>query len=78
MDSNDFYGSEVSTILEKEDNFKISFVGKDGKETVLKASLPLEKGEVVDATKLSAKSLQEFYQKGIDEAKKEMFYYHFT
>ncbi len=70
MDSNDFYGSEVSTILEKEDNFKISFVGKDGKETVLKASLPLEKGEVVDATKLSAKSLQEFYQKGIDEAKK--------
>ncbi|MCT7470165.1 NADP-dependent isocitrate dehydrogenase [Aliarcobacter cryaerophilus] len=70
MDSNDFYGSEVSTILEKEDNFKISFVGKDGKEAVLKASLPLEKGEVVDATKLSAKSLQEFYQKGIDEAKK--------
>ncbi|MDX4058201.1 NADP-dependent isocitrate dehydrogenase [Aliarcobacter skirrowii] len=70
MDSNDFYGSEVSTILEKEDNFKISFVGKDGKETVLKASLPLEAGEVVDATKLSAKSLQEFYQKGIDEAKK--------
>jgi len=70
MDSNDFYGSEVSTILEKEDNFKISFVGKDGKETVLKASLPLEKGEVVDATKMSAKSLQEFYQKGIDEAKK--------
>ena len=70
MDSNDFYGSEVSTILEKEDNFKISFVGKDGKERVLKASLPLEAEEVVDATKMSAKSLQEFYQKGIDEAKK--------
>lgn len=70
MNADDFYGTEVSTILDKEDNFKISFVGKDGKETVLKASLPLEKGEVVDATKLSAKSLQEFYQKGIDEAKK--------
>ena len=70
MNADDFYGTEVSTILEKEDNFKISFVGKDGKETVLKASLPLEKGEVVDATKLSAKALQEFYQKGIDEAKK--------
>ena len=70
MNADDFYGTEVSTILEKEDNFKISFVGKDGKETVLKASLPLEKGEVVDATKFSAKSLQEFYQKGIDEAKK--------
>ncbi|HKM19327.1 MAG TPA: NADP-dependent isocitrate dehydrogenase [Aliarcobacter sp.] len=70
MNSNDFYGTEVSTILDKEDNFKISFLGKDGKETVLKASLPLENGEVVDATKLSAKTLQEFYQKGIDEAKK--------
>ena len=70
MNADDFYGTEVSTILEKEDNFKISFVGKDGKETVLKASLPLENGEVVDATKLSAKALQEFYQKGIDEAKK--------
>ena len=70
MNADDFYGTEVSTILDKEDNFKISFVGKDGKETVLKASLPLENGEVVDATKLSEKSLQEFYQKGIDEAKK--------
>ena len=70
MNADDFYGTEVSTILEKEDNFKISFVGKDGKETVLKASLPLENGEVVDATKLSSKALQEFYQKGIDEAKK--------
>lgn len=70
MNADDFYGTEVSTILDKEDNFKISFIAKDGKETVLKASLPLEKGEVVDATKLSAKSLQEFYQKGIDEAKK--------
>ncbi|WP_148624944.1 NADP-dependent isocitrate dehydrogenase [Aliarcobacter cryaerophilus] len=70
MNADDFYGTEVSTILDKEDNFKISFVSKDGKETVLKASLPLEAGEVVDATKLSAKALQEFYQKGIDEAKK--------
>ncbi|MDX4067532.1 NADP-dependent isocitrate dehydrogenase [Aliarcobacter skirrowii] len=70
MNADDFYGTEVSTILEKEDNFKISFIAKDGKETVLKASLPLENGEVVDATKLSAKALQEFYQKGIDEAKK--------
>ncbi|QKF73383.1 isocitrate dehydrogenase, monomeric [Aliarcobacter faecis] len=70
MNSGDFYGTEVSTTLNKEDNFKISFIGKDGKETVLKASLPLENGEVVDATKMSAKALQEFYQKSIDEAKK--------
>ena len=70
MTENDFYGSELSTTLEKEDNFKISFVNKAGEQTVLKASLPLEAGEIVDATCMSAKSLQEFYQGAIDEAKK--------
>src|SRR5574344_460580 len=70
MNADDFYGTEVSTTLDKADDFKISFVGKDGKETVLKGSLPLLAGEVIDATKMSAKALQEFYQKGIDEAKK--------
>ncbi len=70
MNADDFYGSEVSTTLASEDDFKISFVDVNGNETVLKASLPLEAGEVVDATKMSAKALQEFYQAGIDEAKK--------
>lgn len=70
MNANDFYGTEVSTTLDSADNFKISFINKNGEETVLKASLPLLAGEVVDATKMSSKALQEFYQKGIDEAKK--------
>jgi len=70
MDADDFYGCEVSTTLNKEDNFKITFIGKDGKETILKESLPLENKEVVDATKISVKALQKFYQKSIDEAKK--------
>ncbi|MFX4209538.1 NADP-dependent isocitrate dehydrogenase [Aliarcobacter butzleri] len=70
MNANDFYGTEVSTTLDSADNFKISFINKNGEETVLKASLPLLAREVVDATKMSSKALQEFYQKGIDEAKK--------
>ncbi len=70
MSADDFFGSEVSTTLDAADNFKISFVDANGAETVLKASLPLLAGEVVDATKMSAKALQEFYQAGIDEAKK--------
>ena len=69
MTENDFYGAELSTTLEKEDNFKIAFVNKAGEEKVLKASLPLEAGEIVDATCMSAKSLQEFYQDAINEAK---------
>jgi len=70
MNSDDFYGMELSTTLNKEDNFKVTFIAKDGKETVLKESLALENGEVVDATKMSSKALQDFYQKSIDEAKK--------
>ncbi|WP_421716955.1 NADP-dependent isocitrate dehydrogenase [Arcobacter arenosus] len=70
MTENDFYGAELSTTLEKEDNFQIAFVNKAGEKKVLKESLPLEAGEIVDATCMSAKSLQEFYQDAIDEAKK--------
>ena len=70
MNADDFYGSELSTTLESEDNFKITFVSSNGEEKVLKESLPLENGEVVDATKMSAKALQEFYQASIDEAKR--------
>ncbi len=71
MDADDFYGSEVSTTLAAEDNFQIKFVSSNGEEKVLKDSLPLEAGEVIDATKMSAKALQEFYQKSIDQAKQE-------
>ncbi|WP_321311198.1 NADP-dependent isocitrate dehydrogenase [Halarcobacter sp.] len=71
MDADDFYGSEVSTTLVAEDDFQIKFVSSNGEEKVLKESLPLEAGEVIDATKMSAKALQEFYQKSIDEAKQK-------
>jgi isocitrate dehydrogenase len=70
MDANDFYGSEKSITLDKADNFKITFVDASGKEKVLKASLPLLAKEIVDATCMSAKALQEFYAKSIEEAKK--------
>lgn len=69
MKANDFYGLEISKTMQSEDDVKISFFDKSGKQTVLKASLPLEKGEIIDATRMSARALQEFYQKAIDEAK---------
>jgi len=69
MDADDFYGAEVSTTMTSENDVKISFVDENGNEKVLKASTPLEAGEVIDATRMSAKALQEFYQKAIDEAK---------
>ncbi|XPV70254.1 MAG: NADP-dependent isocitrate dehydrogenase [Halarcobacter sp.] len=71
MDHGDFYGSEVSKTFDAEDNLKTTFVAKDGSETVLKASLPVLEGEIIDATVMSAKALQEFYAKAIAEAKEK-------
>ncbi|WP_024954677.1 NADP-dependent isocitrate dehydrogenase [Sulfurospirillum arcachonense] len=70
MQANDFYGSEVSTTMQSTNDVKISFFDKNGKESILKASTPLEAGEIIDATCMSAKALQNFYQESIDEAKK--------
>jgi len=71
MDANDFYGAELSTTFEKADDLKISFVDASGTTTVLKESTPVEAGEIIDATCMSAKSLQEFYQTAINRAKEQ-------
>ncbi len=71
MDSGDFYGSEVSKTFDAADDLKTTFIAKDGSETVLKASLPILEGEIIDATVMSAKALQEFYAKTIAEAKEK-------
>ncbi len=69
MDADDFYGAEVATTMSEANDVKISFFNEAGEETVLKASTPLEAGEVIDATRMRAASLQKFYQDAINEAK---------
>jgi isocitrate dehydrogenase len=71
MTSGDFYGSEVSKTFDEANDLKISFFDADGAETVLKASTKVLAGEIIDATRLSAKALQEFYAEAIERAKKE-------
>ena len=71
MTSGDFYGSEVSKTFDEANDLKISFFDKNGAETVLKASTKVLAGEIIDATTLSAKALQEFYAQSIERAKKE-------
>ncbi len=71
MESGDFYGSEVSKTFDEANDLKISFFDAAGTETVLKASTKVLAGEIIDATALSAKALQDFYAKTIERAKKE-------
>lgn len=71
MDAGDFRHNEKSVILPEADTVSIVHVAADGTETVLKAELPLEKGEVLDATVLSAAALDEFLAAQVARAKEE-------
>ncbi|MFQ5587165.1 MAG: NADP-dependent isocitrate dehydrogenase, partial [Thermodesulfobacteriota bacterium] len=46
-------------------------VGQDGAVTVLKENLPLQAGEVVDATFMSRKALVRFFEEQIEDAKEK-------
>jgi isocitrate dehydrogenase len=71
MTQKDFYGSEKSMTLDKDDVVKIEFVDVNGKVTVLKENLKLLKDEVIDAVVMNVKELRKFYAEQIEEAKKE-------
>jgi len=71
MNDGDFYGNEKSVVLNKADNVRYEFVDANGKITILKESLPLLDGEILDGTYMSVKALRAFIAKQIDEAKKE-------
>jgi len=71
MDSGDFYGSEKSVVIPEDTNVRIEWSGKDGASKTLKATLPLLKGEVIDAAVMSSKALEVFYEKEIEAALSE-------
>ena len=71
MNQKDFYGSEKSVTITKEDSVKIEYVDPKGNTTVLKEKLKLLKGEVIDSSVMNVKELRKFYAEQIEEAKKD-------
>ncbi len=71
MSQKDFYGSEKSLTLGKEDVVKIEFADANGNSVVLKENLKLLNGEVIDAAVMNVKELRKFYAEQIEEAKKD-------
>jgi isocitrate dehydrogenase len=71
MKQKDFYGSEKSVTMDKDDVVNIEFVDLKGNLTVLKESLKLLKDEVVDSAVMNVKELGKFYAEQIEEAKKD-------
>ncbi len=70
MTGDDFYGNETSTTIKKATEYRIEFVGADGKATVLKKNAPLLEGEIIDSTRMSVGALRKFVAEQIDDAKK--------
>ena len=63
MDGDDFFGSEQSWVSPSEQTVKIELNGKTLKE------VKLLEGEVIDASRMRAKSLTAFFEKEIQDAK---------
>jgi len=69
MDSGDFYANEKSTTMADATEARIEFVDTNNRVTLLKDSLPLLAGEIIDATFMSRRALRKFLKKQIDDAK---------
>jgi isocitrate dehydrogenase len=71
MSGGDFFGSEQSCVMDAADDVRIELVGEGGETTVLKASTPLQAGEVIDASVMSRSALRSFLAGQIDDAKEQ-------
>ena len=68
MADGDFRHSEQSAVMEADDTLRIEHVAEDGTVTVLKDSVPVLAGEVVDATRMDVEALREFVTEQIARA----------
>ena len=73
MSGGDFFGNEKSATITDQSAGKgrIEFVGADGSTKVLKDGVTFDKGDVVDATKMSVAELRKFFAEQVVDAKKD-------
>ncbi len=70
MTGGDFYGSEKSITVEKAGDVRIEFEDNSGNVQVLKETVTLQKGEIIDASVMNINSLRDYLKREMDEAKK--------
>ncbi|MEV7783330.1 NADP-dependent isocitrate dehydrogenase [Kitasatospora sp. NPDC088351] len=71
MGADDFRSTEKSAVIAADGSLRIELVAEDGATTVLRPSVPVLAGEVVDASVLRAAALNEFLAAQIARAKAE-------
>ncbi|KDN87241.1 NADP-dependent isocitrate dehydrogenase [Kitasatospora cheerisanensis] len=71
MGVNDFASTEKSAVIARDGALRIELVGEDGAVTVLRESVPVLAGEVVDASVMRVAALNEFLAAQVARAKAE-------
>ncbi|OCG74378.1 NADP-dependent isocitrate dehydrogenase [Microbacterium sediminis] len=71
MGKDDFFSNEKSFVSPAADTLRIEHVAEDGTVTVLKESLPVLEGEVIDATFMNAAALDAFLAEAVAQAQAE-------
>ena len=71
MGQNDFRTTETSAVIESAGSLRIELAAADGTTTVLRESVPVLAGEVVDASVMHVAALREFLTAQIARAKAE-------
>lgn len=69
MSAGDFYGSEKSVTVGEATAVTIEFVDNAGQSTVLKEKTPLLAGEIIDTSVMNVRSLRNFFEAQIADAK---------
>ncbi|MEU3304111.1 NADP-dependent isocitrate dehydrogenase, partial [Streptomyces sp. NPDC006678] len=71
MTADDFRSTEKSAVIAEDGALRIELVGDDGTTTVLRESVPVLAGEVVDASVMRVAVLREFLSEQVARAKAE-------
>ncbi|SOE15166.1 isocitrate dehydrogenase [Streptomyces sp. 2323.1] len=71
MDTDDFRSTEKSAVIADAGSLRIELSGDDGSTTVLRESVPVLAGEVVDASVMRVAALREFLTAQVARAKAE-------
>ncbi|GAA0691546.1 NADP-dependent isocitrate dehydrogenase [Kitasatospora atroaurantiaca] len=71
MTADDFRSTEKSAVIAEAGALRIELAGADGSTTVLRESVPVLAGEVVDASVMHVAALREFFAAQIARAKSE-------
>ena len=71
MVADDFRSTEKSAVIAEDGSLRIELVGADGSTTVLRESVPVLAGEVVDASVMHVAALRSFFTAQVARAKAE-------